>query len=132
MASAGSDFDQQFAHVVVQLGKHLAAHQVVDRLGEHRPFLDLDQLEQVGDVGRVERLHQRIDGFLVVLGQRILHAADEVLLQGVLFVQTIGFARKFGRVCGIVQQREIAILDSHCGRSRPVARKSNRAALSKA
>jgi hypothetical protein len=51
--------------VVVELGDDLAGHQVGDRRGELRPLLALEQLEQIGDVRRVERLDQFVGARLV-------------------------------------------------------------------
>ena len=89
-------FDQQFADVIVEFGEHLAAHQVEDRGGEARALVGLDQLEQIGDVGRVERLDQRVDRLPVVRVERFGNPPHERGLEDVLGVEALGMARRFG------------------------------------
>ena len=57
--------DQLLADPVVHLGEHVAVEQVGERGGERAPVVAVDQLEQVGDVGGMERLDQRPRAFVV-------------------------------------------------------------------
>jgi hypothetical protein len=61
----GQGLDHVFADVIVQFGDHFAGHQVGDRGGKSRRSSEVEQFEQVGDVGRVERLDQIIGPRLV-------------------------------------------------------------------
>ena len=51
--------DQVLADVIVHLGEHVAVQQVRDRMGQRRALIARRQLEQIGDVGGVQRLDQR-------------------------------------------------------------------------
>ena len=50
--------EQLLADLVVHLGEHVAVEDVGERRGERAPVVAVDQLEQVGDVGGMERLDQ--------------------------------------------------------------------------
>ena len=63
---------------IVQLGDDLAGHQVADRDGQLGALVIVEQFEQVGDVGRVERLDQFVDCLGVALLERILDAAERL------------------------------------------------------
>ena len=50
--------EQLLAHPIVHLGEDVAVEQFGESGGERPPVAAVDQLEQIGDVGRVERLDQ--------------------------------------------------------------------------
>ena len=81
--------DQLLAHPVVHLGEHVAVEQVGQRRGERAAVVAVDQLEQVGDVGRVERLDQRARAFGVARLDPLDHLADEFGLQPVVLVEPV-------------------------------------------
>jgi hypothetical protein len=56
--------DQLVAHPVVHFREHVAVQEIRDRGREIAPLVPVDQLEQVGNVGRVERLDQRAHAFV--------------------------------------------------------------------
>ena len=89
----GQRLDQSLADVIVEFGEDLAAHQVRDRLGQRHALVGIDQFEQIGDVGRVQRLDQRVD-FVDLAGfQRRAHPAHEVTLQMIVRIKALAFAR---------------------------------------
>ena len=51
--------DQLLAHPVVHLGEHVAVEQLGERGGERAALLGRRQLEQIGEIGRVERRDER-------------------------------------------------------------------------
>ena len=69
-------FHHVFAHVVVQLGDHFRTHQVCYRSGELSALILVKQLQQVGDVSWVKRLHQIIHGIVVTRLKCVAYAAD--------------------------------------------------------
>lgn len=79
--------DQLLAHIVVHLGEDVAVQQVRDRTRKVDAFLVPDQLEQVGDVGGVERLDQRARTLVVARLQRVEHGRNIFGLQPVVLVQ---------------------------------------------
>ena len=83
----GQILDEQLADVIVELGDDLDAHQVADRAGQRAALVAVDQLEQVGDVGGVERLDQGVDRVVLARFQRFFYPADEIGLEPVLLVE---------------------------------------------
>jgi hypothetical protein len=79
--------DELVADPVVHLGEHVAVEQVGERGSERAPLVAIDELEQVGDVGRVERLDQRARAFRVARFDAVQHAAHELGLQPVVLVK---------------------------------------------
>ena len=75
-----------FANPVVQLGDDLAGHQVADRDGQLGALVIVEQFEQVGDVGRVERLDQFVEFAAPVFLQRGAHRAEIFGLEAVFLV----------------------------------------------
>ena len=74
------------ADPVVQLGDHFAGHQVADRDGQVGAFVGVEQFEEVGHVGGVERFDQLVDFALAVFLQRKAHGADIFGLEPVFLV----------------------------------------------
>ena len=81
--------DQFLADPVVHFGENVAVEQVGDRGGERAPVVAVDDLEQIGDVGRVERLDQRSRAFGVAGVDTLHDAADEIGLQPVVLVELV-------------------------------------------
>jgi len=75
-----------FANIIVEFGNHFRAHQVGDRARQRGPVIAVEQLEQIGDIGRVERLYQVVDRALVAFIKRIAHATDIFGLEPVFLV----------------------------------------------
>ena len=89
--------EQLLAHPVVHLGEHVAVEQVGERGGERAPVVAVDQLEQIGDVGRVERLDQGAHALVVAGLDPLDHLADEFGLQPVVLVEPgLGGGGRFG------------------------------------
>ena len=78
--------EQLLAHPVVHLGEHVAVEQIRQRRGERAPFVAVDQLEQIGDVGGMERLDQGAHALGVAGLGLVDHLADEFGLQPVVLV----------------------------------------------
>ena len=91
--------DQVLADIIVHLGEHVGVEQVGYRLGERRALFVRRQLEQIGDVGRMERLDQRARALGIAGLDRVEHGADEFGLQPVVLVEllVLGFVG-LGRV----------------------------------
>ena len=87
----GQRVDQVFANVIVHLGEDVAVEQVLERLGEAAAILVRGQLEQVGDIGGVERFDQRARRLVVAVGDRVEHRADEFGTQTIVLVQLVLF-----------------------------------------
>jgi hypothetical protein len=120
--------DKQFADMIVELGDDLDAHQVGNGAGEGAALVAVDQFEQVGNVGWVERLDQVIDPVRLARIQRITHAAHEFGLERVfLFVEHLLETRRFARESGNIVQSFVSVIGAHRGSSRPLETKSKRA-----
>ena len=76
--------DQHFADVIVHLGEDVAVEQVGDRLGQRGAIVVGGEFEQVGDVGRVERLDQSTRRFVVAGLDRLEHGIDEFGLEPIV------------------------------------------------
>ena len=79
----GQRVHQIFADVIVEFGDDVAGHQIADRGGELRALARFEQLDQVGDVGGMERLDQIVNRALVAGCQRNVNRADKRRLQPV-------------------------------------------------
>ncbi len=88
----GQRLDHALAHVVVELGHHLAGHQVGYGGGKVAPLGRFQQLQQVGDVGRVQRFDQLIGAGIVFLLQRFAHGFDKFRLEPVILVELLALA----------------------------------------
>jgi hypothetical protein len=81
--------DQILADVIVHLGEHVAAEQVGDRPRECRAILLRGQLEQIGDVGGMQRLDQRTRALVVAILDRIQDGTDEFGTQMVVAIELV-------------------------------------------
>jgi hypothetical protein len=81
--------DQPFAHPVIHLGENFAVEQIGKRRRQHPPVVRIHQLEQIGDVGRVKRLHQLVRTLDVAGFDPRHHLADESGFQPVILVQPV-------------------------------------------
>ena len=88
--------DQLLAHPVVHLGEDVAVEQVGERRGERAPLVAVDQLEQIGDVGGMERLDQRAHALGVAGLGLVDDLADEFRPQPVVLV-VAAFDRRSAR-----------------------------------
>ena len=79
------------AHPVVHFRQHIGGQVAAQRDGQRTAQILGQLLEQVGDVGRVQRLHQRANLALVIARQRRLHGAQKLRLQPVVGHRFGGF-----------------------------------------
>ena len=70
--------DQLLANIVLDVGEHVAAQHVVGDGDEAAAFSGAKPLDQIGDVGFVQRRRQGADTIAVGLRQRRAHGADEL------------------------------------------------------
>jgi hypothetical protein len=106
-------FHHVFADVVVEFGDHFRGHQVGDRRGQLVALFALEQFEQVGDIGGVERFDQLVHRLGVAVLQRLLDGFDILLLERVflvhpLVVDAVVGARFVGR---LARQQETVIVE---------------------
>jgi hypothetical protein len=92
--------------------------EVGDRRGELAPLVALEQFEQVGDVGGVERFDQLVGAAVVVRLERLDHRIDELRLEQVVLVELLVL------LAGRVGFQLGEVLLGHAARSMPVERKS--------
>ena len=88
--------------MVVDLGDDVAVEQVGDRLGERAPLVGVEQLEQVGDVGGMERLDQGARALGVAGLEPLDHLADEFGLQPVVLVERVALLGRAASALGRV------------------------------
>ena len=70
--------DQLLADVVLDMGEHVAAQHVVGDGDEAAALAGAKSLDQIGDVGFVQRRDQGADAVAVRLRERRAHGADEL------------------------------------------------------
>ena len=85
--------------MLVHLGEHVAVEQIGDRRGERPAVVAVDQLEQVGEVGRVERLDQGAGALGIARLDAVHHLADIAGLEPVVLVEP-AFGPRAGRSAG--------------------------------
>ena len=78
--------EQAFADVIVHFRKHVGADDSGERLDQALAFVARGELDQVGDVGRMERLDQLARGLIVARVDRVEDLVDEFRAQPVFFV----------------------------------------------
>ena len=81
---------QGFPNIIVHLGQHLAGQARTQRGGERQPVAFGHQLDQVGEVGGVQRFGQSLDERIVALVGGIDHVAHEGGFEPVVLVQPVG------------------------------------------
>ena len=87
--------EQVLADVVVHLGEHVGADDPGERLDQPLALVARGKLDQVGDVGGVERLDQLARGLVVAGLDRVEHLVDEFGPKPV-FVVDRGLWLRFG------------------------------------
>ena len=95
--------DDVFADIIVELGIDVGIDDSGQRLDQVRALVARRELDQVGNVGRVQSGDQFARGFVIAVGNRVEHLAHELRPQPVLFVvnpilgrQGIGLMRRGG------------------------------------
>ena len=78
--------EQVLANVIVEFGQHVGADDAGERLDQPLALVPLGELDQVGDVGRVERLDEPASGLVIALVDRIEDAVHEFRAQAVFLV----------------------------------------------
>ena len=76
--------------MLVELGIDVGVDDFGQRRDQPLALVGGGQLDQIGDVGRMERLDHRARGFVVARLDRIEHARDEVRPQPVILVEHLG------------------------------------------
>jgi len=81
--------DHVLADMLVHLGEHVGADQIAKRFGQRRALVGTDQLEQIGDVGIVERVDQFLRQRAIIVLDRLGNRADKFVGQPVVLVEDI-------------------------------------------
>ena len=105
--------EQVFADVIVQLGKHVGTDDPGQRLDQALTLVTRSGLDQVGDVGGMERRDQ-FAGRIVVPGlDCVEHLVDEFRAEPVFAVDDLGFPPRIDRASGgdWIALRHVAPLD---------------------
>ena len=85
--------EQVLADPIVHFGKHVGVDDSGKRLDQAFALVARGGLDQVGDVGGMERLDQLSSGLVVAGVDRVEHPFDEFRAQPVLIVDRIGIER---------------------------------------
>ena len=78
--------DQRFADMLVHLGEHVGVDDPGERFDQPLALVARGKFDQVGDVGRMERLDQLARGLVVAGVDRVEHLVDEFRPQPVFGV----------------------------------------------
>ena len=85
--------DKALADPIVHLGEHFRVDDSGERLDEPLALVARGRLDQVGDVGRVQRLNELARGFVVAGVDSVQNALDELGPEPVLLVDRAGVSR---------------------------------------
>ena len=96
----GQGVNDILADIVIDLGQHFGAHQLAHADGKVTAPLRRRQLEQIGNVGFVERFNQPVDFLGVARFHGVQHAVDIFAGQTVVFVQRLQNFRVDGQWVG--------------------------------
>ena len=69
--------EEALAHIIVELGQHVGADDPGQRLDQALALVGAGELDQIGDVGRVERPDQRPRGLVITGLDSVEHFLDE-------------------------------------------------------
>ena len=75
--------------MLVHFREHVGADQIAERVGQRRAFVGVDQLEQIRDVGVVERIDQFLGEGAIIVLYRLGNRADKFVGQAVVFVKHV-------------------------------------------
>jgi peptidylprolyl isomerase len=78
--------EQTFANVIIHFGEHIGADDAGERFHQPLALVARGKLDQIGDIGRVQRLDELARGLVIALVDGIEHPIDELRPQPVLFV----------------------------------------------
>ena len=99
----GQRLDHAFTDVIVEFGNDLRIHQIGDRGGQNAPLVGFEQLQQIGNVGRVQGFDQIVGEAKILLCQRLANGADEFWLQPVLLVELVSLVTRSLFACGLAE-----------------------------